>query len=346
MIEYKTLNLEEIKDILSSFNDLQSAFNLLHTLSDEFTTNEILNNKLNLSNELLADLKVILNSIQSLIKDLLVITENNIHLFNKFQNELLAKYKRKYKGKLRNLELNQKNLQNFGNSLIKNKRVSKINSKLSYIHSLKLIQWVELVDSLKQNSTFNIIIQKIDKFFHDLIEEKFHKQLSLINGEFDESVLKGYKEAFYEQPNLTFSEFQHLYESSISKEELDKKKEIIKKEREKLDLEKLKENQEKQDKLYQDYLRLPSKEFERKRRKERRGKLNKIDLKKKSSNKIEISKETEEKIEKFKNSFDQSLKNKYMIQEKEEKSPIELIRERKKKKREEFKRYKQHFEAE
>jgi hypothetical protein len=346
MIKYEILNLEEIKDIISSFNDLQSAFNLLHSISDEFRTYNIQIDDSIISKENLLDLKTISSSIQSLIHDLFPVTNHNIHIFNEFQNELLSKFKRSYKARLKDLGLNKKNLQHLGNSLIKSKKISKIVSNISYIYSLKLTQWLELIDSLKQNSIFNNIVQKLNTFYQELIEDKLSKQLSTIQGKFDESIINDYKEAFYKQPNLTFSEYQHLHKTSLSKDELKEKKEIIKKEQDKLELEKLKENQVQQDELYQDYLRLPNKEFERKRRKKRREKLNKIDLNEKNNNKIEISKETYEKIEKFKSSFDEPLKNKYLVQETEDKSPIELIRERKKKKSEEFKRYKKHFEAE
>jgi hypothetical protein len=174
------------------------------------------------------------------------------------------------------------------------------------------------------------------------IDKKISREFA--EGKFDEEIINAFKAAFYENPNLTFSEFQNIYETSLSEEELREKEGSYKKEQERLELNKLKEDQEKQDKLYQDYLKLPGKEFERKRRKERRGKLSRIDLKSSDDTKIEISKETSEKIEKFKSSFDRSIRNRYTVQENGEKSPIDLIRERKKKKSEEFKRYEKHFE--
>lgn len=345
MIEYEILNLEEIKGMLSSFNDLQSAYNLLKSLSNEFPINNIEIESLKLSEEELNRVNFILNSIQSLIDDLLPVTEHNIILFNAFQNELLTKFKRSYKQKLKSLELNKKNLQILGNSLIKNKNISKIVSNITYIHSLKLTQWLELIDSLKENTTFNLIIEKINIFYQDLIKARLNEQLSMVRDKFDETFINEYKEAFYENPSLSFSEYRQIYENSLTKEELDQKQDIIKNNQERLEFEKLKKNQEKQDALYQDYLRLPSKEFERKRRKEHRGKLSKVDLKV-NNIKIEISKETSEKIEKFKDSFDKSIKNRYLAEEDDGANPIDLIRERKKKKTEEFKRYKKHFEAE
>ena len=346
MTEYEILNLDKIRDNLSSFNDLQSVLNILHTISDEFNNNSSKLDENKFSNEFSVEFKEIKKSIYSLINSILPVTEKNILLFNEFQNDLLAKFKKSFNGKLKRLELTQGDLQRYGNNLIADKKVSKIISDISFIHSLRLSQWLELIDSLKQNSIFNKIIQKVDVFYQDLIEKKLNKQLSMIKEDVDESDINEYIKAFYEQPNISFSEYQHLYKPSLNKEELEREKNKIEKEREKVDLERLKQNQEKQDQLYQDYLRLPSKEFERKRRKERRGKLSKIDLKNNEIKKIEISKEVEEKIEKFKNSFDKSLRDKYLIEEKEDKTPIELIRERKKKKSEEFKEYKKHFETE
>lgn len=346
MIEYEVFNLEEIKELISSFNDLQISYNLLNSLSDDFKTNDIRINNVSISQDNLIHFTDILNSIHSLIDNLLEITDQNINLFNEFQNNLLSKFKRNYKKKLKGLELNKHTLQHLGNSLIKNKNVFKIVSNISYVQSIRLSQWFELIDSLKQNSTFNIIIQKLNKFYQDLIEHKLNEQLSKIQGKFDESFINDYKRAFYEDPKLTISEYQHLYENSLNKEEFEEKKDYIEKEQKKLELEKLKKNQEKQDELFQDYLRLPSKEFERRRRKEQREKLSKIDLESTNDKKIEISKEASEKIEKFKSSLDKSLENNYLFKENEDKSPIELIRERKKRKSEEFRKYKKHFEAE
>jgi hypothetical protein len=346
MTEYQIFNLEEIKELISSFNDLQSGLNLLKSLSDDFNTKEIKINDLNISIENLSTFPEILSSIQSLVDDLLPITKHNIIVFNEFQKALLSKFKRNYMEKLKRLKINKATLQKFGNSLIKNKNISKIVSNISYVHSIKFAQWVELIDSLKQNSIFKNIIRKFNEFYLSLIEAKLNEQISKIQDNLDESVLNNYKKAFYEQPNLTFSEYQNLYDTNLSKEELEAKKSLFEKEQKELDLEKLKEDQEKQDELYQDYLRLSSKEFERKRRKERRGKLSKIDLKSKNQKKVEISEETSEKIEKFKSDLDHSSKNSYLVNDDENKSPIDLIRERKKKKSEEFKRYKKHFETE
>lgn len=342
MTEYEILNLDKIKDKISSFNNLQSAFSILHNISDEFYTVNNKNNESYFSKEFIAEFKEISKSIKSLIDSILPVTDKNIHLFNEFQNELLAKFKRSLNGKLKSLEL--KDLQRFGNFLINNKNVSKIMSNISYIYSLQLSQWLELIDSLDQNSTFNKIIQKIDLFYRRLIEDKLNNQLRMIKDDVNESDINDYIKAFYEQPNISFSEYQRLYKPGLNEEAIEKEKKKIEKEREKVNLERLKENQEKQDGLYHDYLRLPSKEFERKRRKERRGKLSKIDLEDENIKKVEISKEAEEKIEKFKSSFNKSIRNKYLVEEEDEKNPIELIRERKKKKSEEFERYKKHFE--
>ena len=94
MIEYEIFNLEEIKELISSFNDLQISYNLLNSLSDDFNTNEIRMNNVSMSKDNMIYLTDILNSIQSLIDNLLQVTNQNINLFNEFQNSLLSKFKR------------------------------------------------------------------------------------------------------------------------------------------------------------------------------------------------------------------------------------------------------------
>jgi len=346
MLQHEIFNIEKIKEMISCFNDLQVSYKLLNSLLDDRKSNKVEKKFAETFNGDINNLELISNSIENLIEDLLIITEDNVNSFNIFQNELISKFKREYNDNLKNLELNNNNLQQIGKSLIKSRKISRVIWKVSYIHSIKLNQWLELIDSLKQNSTFKMVIHKLDRFHQNLIENKLNERLKDIGGNFDDSIINDFKKSFYDDPHLTFLEFLQSYENKLSKEDIDEKKSILKREREKLELEKLIKTQEEQNKLYQDYLRLSKKEFERKRRRERREELNKIDLKSKNNNKLEISKETSEKIEKFKSSFDKSYKDDYLIQESEEKSPLELIRERKKKKSEEYKKYKKHFEAE
>ncbi len=342
MTENDLFDLEKIKEIISPFNDLQDKVNLLDTIPGEIEDTK----KLSIAGKISPNIDLVLKSLQKLLDELLIITRKNINLFNNFQGELLAKFKESKTDSLKKLGFNKTLLQIIGNFLIKNKNISKIVSNISYIHSIKIDQWLELVDSLKQNTTFNMVIQKIDTFYQELIKIKLNKELQNIHDEVDDEILQNFKKTFEEDPNITFREYLQIYEDVLSQEELDGKKDFIEREKKRQELEKLKEKQERQQETFQDYLRLPVKEFERKRRKQSREKLGKIDPSSNNIKKIEISEEASKKIEDFKSSFDQSFKDNYLVQKDEGTNPIELIRERKKKKIEEFKKYKKHFEKE
>ena len=79
-------------------------------------------------------------------------------------------------------------------------------------------------------------------------------------------------------------------------------------------------------------------------RKEKREKLADV-IVDGNQNELELSNEVSEKIKKFKMEFDKNFKEKYLNQKDDDKDPIELIREIKKKKEIEYKKFKNHFES-
>ena len=82
---------------------------------------------------------------------------------------------------------------------------------------------------------------------------------------------------------------------------------------------------------------------ERRRRKKKREKLSDLTLQSKSSKKVEISEEISEKIEKFKTQLENGFKDKNLYQKELDKDPIDIIRERKKRKDKEYKNHVKKF---
>ena len=135
---------------------------------------------------------------------------------------------------------------------------------------------------------------------------------------------------------ITLEEFLQEIESKLTQKELDAKRKIVDKTKEN---DKLKEQQEQQLQSFEDYFKLSDKEFERRMRKEKREKLADLVEKPEKAKKVEITEEVSEKIENFKSKFENSFDEKFLIKRDDEMDPLDLIRERKKKKDREYKDY-------
>ena len=91
-------------------------------------------------------------------------------------------------------------------------------------------------------------------------------------------------------------------------------------------------------------MKLSEKEFERRLRRQKREKL--INVKESEpQKKLELSEEVSEKIEKFKMKLDKKADENYFSKDDIDGDPIKIIRDRKKKKEDEYKKYKDHFES-
>ncbi len=336
-MENQLFNLEKIKEITKPIEKLQGNVIILDNIYDNFILKEELFSKnindknfLNLGKEISSILKEINSKLKA-------ISNNNVYSFLFFQDSLIKKYKESFKDTLKKLELHQNFTKRIGLSLIERKKISKIIKEPSYVLAISLDQWLDLLDFLKQNSLFLSTVKKCDKFYEELLEKRYEIEESKIPGDIDQILKDDFKNAFFLEPNLTFKEFLLDIDKKLTKEELESKKKIIEKSKESEKLEKLKQKQAQQRRSYEDYIKLSNREFERKIRKKKREKLSNLDSKKQKLEKLELSKEISEKIEKFKSKFNIDFEEKYFIQEDDEKNPIDVIRERKKRKEDEYK---------
>lgn len=88
---------------------------------------------------------------------------------------------------------------------------------------------------------------------------------------------------------------------------------------------------------YEEYLKYTNKEFQKRRRREKRTNL--LELQDKPAVQIEMTKEITEKIEDYKSKMKTDFKTRYFIQKDDETDPISLIQDLKKKKEKEYKAY-------
>jgi hypothetical protein len=337
-------DLEKVKEITEPVKKLQSS--LIELKKNSIKLGEIAKEIL-VSEELaLKDkqLSKLFSMIHKLDSELIKATNNNISSLLSVQAELIKKYRINYKNNLKNLNLNQQKVKDLGLSLIKRKTISTIISEISYIPSVNFNEWLEILDSLKENSLFRKSIEKLGIFNKILIEKRLEKELTKIPKDTDPLLIEKFKKAFLRDNDLIFNIFIKEYNLKLTDEALSTRKESIEKAKKKEELEKIKKNQEEQNQSYEDYLNLSSKEFERRRRKKRREKLSEIEPDKNPSKKLNVSDEISEKIEQFKSQFDKKYQEDYLNEDDDQRDPIEIIRERKKLKTEEFKKYKNHFD--
>jgi len=342
-MENRLFNLEKIKDLTSPVDTLQANLFQLTEISSkaEYYTQSIVQQFID------KDFKLQINTLTNLINKVKIKLENiskdNIKCFLGFQEALIKKYKETYLKKLKKLTLNTENLSKIGLSLIENKNISKTLNEISYIPSIEVNQWIEILDSLKQNTIFLRFVKRIQHHYNVIVNDRLQVEFSKIPQDTDLSLIKNFEKAFREDPIISFKEFQQIADNELSQQELKRKKQIVTRVREREEFEKLKKKQNEQKETYEDYLKLSNREFERRIRKQSRVKLNEITKKDIEEKKIEISEEISEKIEKFKSKFNKSFEEKYLIKKDEEIDPLDLIRERKSKKDKEYKHFKDHF---
>ncbi|MFX0188211.1 MAG: hypothetical protein ACFE8A_10795 [Candidatus Hodarchaeota archaeon] len=334
-MENQLYNLEKIKEITTPIEILQGNVNKLENIYKEFIENK--NNAI----KNFSDINYIsqiqeLNKILKGIKDILIhVSKRNVSKFLVFQDELIKKYKDTFIDELKKIKLEHNKTKKIGLNLIEKKKISKVIDQSSFLFSLTLTQWLDLLDSLKQNSLFLSTLKKVENFYSKILNKRFIYELSKIPENIDPNLIKDYKKKFLSNP-ITFEEFLQEIESKLTQKELDVKKRIVNKTKEN-DL--LKEKQEQQLQSFEDYFKLSDKEFERKMRKKKREKLADLVAKPEKVKKIEMTEEVSEKIEKFKSKFENSFDEKFLIKKDDEMDPLELIRERKKKRDREYKDY-------
>ncbi len=332
---HQLFNIEKINEVTNPIEYLQGNLSNLEFIYKSFIESKgIVDQTIN-DTDISQNILSISDKFDKIYENLISISNENINKFLFFQDLLIKKYKDAFKENLKSLNLENDFTKEFGLFLIENKKISRIINKCPSVPTINLEEWLNLLDSLRENSIFLLAIKKVEKFYGSIIQDRLNFEVSKIPDDTDPVLLKDYKKAFLREPR-TFSQFLNELDVKLTKEELATKKVLIEKTKEKEKLRQLKEKQVEQQKSYDDYFKFSNKEFERRRRKKKREKLSDVTLTTKDTNEIEISEEISEKIEKFKAKFEDSFDEKYLIQEKDDQDPLDVIREHKKQKDEEY----------
>jgi len=338
MMETKMFNLEKIKEITDPIEALQGKVNQLDNVYENFMDNKNSIEAYSYNEETIKQIQNLAGILNEIKENLLKISNGNIAQFLFLQDNLIKKYKESFKESMKYLNLSENSTRVLGLFLVESKKISKIIDQSSFISCLSLNQWIQLLNSLKKNSLFLSSINKIKEFYNAIMEERLSFELNEIPEHVDPSFIEEYKKSFFNEEQ-TFEQFLLEKESHLSKEELKSKRKIVEKIKEKEELDELKKKQDAQfrSSTYQDYIKLSSEEFERRRRKQRREKLS--DLKNLPTKDIEISEDVAEKIEAYKSQLKKSFEQEYLIQKDEDTDPLDMIRERKHKAEKEYKKH-------
>jgi len=343
-MENQLFNLKKIRELTSPVENLQGKVNKITNLVNQFESEKFIVSQYSNNESLLSqitDLTIILESINKNLKNFF---NNNINEFLHLKHRLTNKYKNDLKNNLKLIDLNKNYIIVIGHSLIEKRNISKIITRISYISSISINQWLELIDALNQNTIFLSSAEKLQESFFKIIEKRLEYELKKIPNDTPSSIIEEFEQQFNINYRITYEEFLKTLESKLTEEELQVKKELLSRSKQKQEIKELKKNQEEQMETYESYLKFSKKEFERRLRKKKREKLTDVS-ESENQKKLELSDEVTEKIEKFKMKFDKASDKDYLLKEDLDEDPIKIIRERKKKKEKEYKKFKDHFES-
>ncbi len=343
-MEIELFNLEKIKGLTAPIKALQGRVNQVSNLVKNIEPDQKLASSYYGNNLLFKELEQLTKYVDKINDNLKIVSNNNINKFLKLKNYLINKYKQSIKDSLKTIDLDNENLTQIGLSLIENKSISKIIERITYIPSVTIKQWLDLLDALNQNTIFLKSVDNLREHYKTILQDKLKKELAKIPRNVESFTIEDFKRQFHITPELTYDKFIQSIEHKLTEEELKSKKELLEKKKEKQKIEDLKKQQEEQTESYDSYLKFSNKEFERRLRKQKREKLTDIsDTENKKD--IEITEEISQKIEMFKKQMDKRSQDQHINLGDPSADPIKLIRERKRKKKEEYDEFKDHFES-
>jgi len=343
-MEIELFNLEKIKGLTAPIKALQGRVNQVSNLVKNIEPDQKLASSYYGNDLLFKELEQLTKYVDKINENLKIVSNNNINKFLKLKNYLINKYKQSIKDRLKIIDLDNENLTQIGLSLIENKAISKIIERITYIPSVTIKQWLDLLDALNQNTIFLKSVDNLREHYKIILQDKLKKELAKIPRNVESFTIEDFKRQYHITPELTYDKFIQSIEHKLTEEELKSKKELLEKKKEKQKIEDLKKQQEEQTESYDSYLKFSNKEFERRLRKQKREKLTDIsDTENKKD--IEITEEISQKIEMFKIKMDKRSQDQHFNLGDPSADPIKLIRERKRKKKEEYDKFKDHFES-
>ena len=343
-METELFNLKKIKGLTAPIKALQGKVNQVSNLVKNLELEQQVASSYYGNDSFLKDFAQLTKLVDQINENLKTLSNHNVNKFLKLKNYLINKHKQSINERLKSNDLDDNYLIQIGLSLIENKEISKIIERITYIPSVSVKEWLDLIDALNQNTLFLKSVDNLREHYKIILQNKLKKELDKMPSDVKSSVIEDFERQFYLTPEITYDKFIQSLEHKLTEEELKSKKDLLEKRKEKKEIEELKKQQEKQTESYDSYLKFSNKEFERRLRKQKREKLTDISDTGNKKN-LEITEEISQKIEMFKKQMDKRSEEHHHTLSDSSADPIKLIRERKRKKKEEYDTFKDHFES-
>jgi len=343
-METELFNLKKIKGLTAPIKALQGKVNQVSNLVKNLELEQQVASSYYGNDSFLKDFAQLTKLVSQINENLKIVSNHNVNKFLKLKNYLIDKHKQSINERLKSNDLDDNYLIQIGLSLIENKEISKIIERITYIPSVTIKEWLDLIDALNQNTLFLKSVDNLREHYKIILQNKLKKELAKMPSNVKSSVIEDFERQFYLTPEITYEKFIQSLEHKLTEEELKSKKELLEKRKKKKEIEELKKQQEKQTESYDSYLKFSNKEFERRLRKQKREKLTDISDTGNKKN-LEITEEISQKIEMFKKKMDKRSEEHHHTHSDSSADPIKLIKEKKKKKKEEYDSFKDHFES-
>lgn len=196
-------------------------------------------------------------------------------IFEKIQKSLTEDYQSELFLDIQNLS-KYSIVKEIGINLLKNKILEKPIESESIVFALQKKYWDALLQRMIKSTKFNNIIEKLNNFHYEIINEKINEELKKIPIEIEPSVREDYKKEYYSNP-LSFSEYLNIEQKKYRERQLysdqtdsfdssEKLRKEFVEAIEKKKLDKKKEEQEKQFDNYKSYFKMDERELKRAKR--------------------------------------------------------------------------------
>ena len=334
-------SVEKVKELTKSIGIIQGKLNAIKKIYDNFNCDlkNIIEQSSNEKKDQLSILESLNDSLKTINAEILKFFDINSENWLYFKDLILLEYKNSIKENLLNMNLNADSLRKVGIELIKNKNTSSLLNEANYITSIDLNNWALMVDSLKNNSPFLSAVGRAKNYYQNEIERLLHLELKKIPRNFNGKLIAQFKKEFRKN-KITIEDFIYNSKMVPPKKKPLKKKTDNSFSKKKIEPKKTSRRDGDQFKSYDTLFNLSDEEFQRLKRKKTRKKLDALSKEKKATDSLKEEKEKVLEDKKIETSIEGSQTEGELLEEEDSKQvktdPLEIIRERKKTKQEEF----------
>ncbi len=228
-METELFNLEKIKGLTAPIKNLQGKVNQVSNLVKNLESEQQIASIYDGNDLFLKNFTHLTKLVEKINENLKIVSNQNINKFLKLKNYLINKYKQSINERLKIIDLDNDYLTQIGLSLIENKKISKIIERITHIPSVSIKQWLDLMDSLNQNTLFLKSVDNLREHYKINLQNKLEKELAKIPGNVKTYIIEDFKRQFHITPEITYIKFIQSIEHKLTKEELKSNKELLEK---------------------------------------------------------------------------------------------------------------------